>query len=124
MFTQNDQDDATGYLGLQTLLRGRDLGFVHWIVASFYIARAALATGFPTAPKMIMSRPVFLAMIVTAGDVMDCMKNIYVRYAAHVEKSRNKLMVTQNAGTEPPALHRQDRTQIITRMRDALKTMM
>ena len=46
---------------------------------------------------------------------MDCRTNIYVRHAALVTKCMNTSMVTQNAGTEPPALHIQDRKQIITR---------
>ena len=97
------------------LLRGRDLGFVHWILASLCIAKTAVATGFPTAPNMFMSRHVFLAMIVTTRDIMDCVQNIHRRYAAHVERQRSKFMVTQNAGAEPPALHIQDRIQIMNR---------
>ena len=53
------------------LLRGRDLGFVHWILANFCVAKAAVATGFPTAPNIFMSRHMFLEMIVTAGDILD-----------------------------------------------------
>ena len=97
------------------LLRGRDLRFVHWILANFCSAKAAVATGFPTAPNMFMSRHVLLAMIVTARDIMDFMQNIHRRYAAHMEKLRSKSMVTQNAGAEPPALHIQDQINMMSR---------